>query len=72
MQSDLAGTSRFVDDKLTVEKVLRSLAIFSGDLSPKEIYAQENRQALKERADEIVGERGQQLPPGCRKEYGVV
>ena len=53
-----------VDDKLTVDKVLRSLAIFSGDLSPKELYAQE-------RAEEIVEERGDNFPKGATRNMAL-
>ena len=60
-----------VDDKLTVDKVLRSLAIFSGDLSPKELYAQENRESLKERAEEIVEERGDNFPKGATRNMAL-
>ena len=58
-------------DKNATEKVLRSLAIFSGDLSPKELYAQENRALLKERAQEILEERGDRFPKGAARNMAL-
>ena len=58
-------------DRNAVEKVLRSLAIFSGDLSPKELYAQENRALLKERAQEILEERGDRFPKGAARNMAL-
>lgn len=60
-----------MDEKHTVEKVLRSLAIFSGDLSPKEFYAQENRVLLKEKAEEILVERGDRFPKGAARNMAL-
>ena len=58
-------------DKNTVEKVLRSLAIFSGDLLPKELYAQENCALLKERAQEILEERSDHFPKGAARNMAL-
>lgn len=60
-----------MDEKRLVDKVLRSLAIFSGDLSPRELYAQENQTLLKERAEEILEGRDDNLPKGAARNMAL-
>ncbi|KJA14200.1 hypothetical protein HYPSUDRAFT_208911 [Hypholoma sublateritium FD-334 SS-4] len=58
-------------DKRVVDKALRSLAIFSGDVSPREFYAQENATLLKERAEEILQARNDNLPKGAARNMAL-
>lgn len=58
-------------DGRSTDKVLRSLAIFSGDLTPKEFFARENPDLLKERTEEIVEERGNKFPHGAARNMAL-
>lgn len=60
-----------VPEKHSVEKALRSLSIFSGDVSPRDYYARENAALVKEKADDILQDRGDDLPKGAARNMAL-
>ena len=57
-----ARGSHSTRDGRSEDKVLRSLALFSGDITPKELFARENADLLKDRTGGILEERGNKFP----------
>ncbi len=51
--------------------MLRSFALFSSDISPKELFARENPDAVQERMAEILEQRGKGFPHGAARNMGL-
>ena len=60
-----------VPEKHTAEKGLRSLAVFSGDVSPRDYYARENATLVEDKADDILRDRDDNLPKGAARNVAL-
>ncbi|KJA18633.1 hypothetical protein HYPSUDRAFT_56982 [Hypholoma sublateritium FD-334 SS-4] len=58
-------------DGRSADKVLRSLGLFAGDLTPKEFFARENADLLKGRTEEILESRGNKFPHGAARNMAL-
>ena len=66
-----ARGSHSTRDGRSEDKVLRSLALFSGDITPKELFARENADLLKDRTGGILEERGNKFPHGAARNIAL-
>ncbi|KJA16271.1 hypothetical protein HYPSUDRAFT_71439 [Hypholoma sublateritium FD-334 SS-4] len=55
----------------STDKLLRRFVIFSGDLSPKEFFARENPDLLRDRMEEILEQRGDKFPHGAARNMAL-
>ncbi len=59
-------------EKNSIDKGLRSLAIFAGDVSPRDYYACENATLLKQKTNEILQEHNENLPTGAARNMALL